>query len=109
MHNLIQIIKKAAVEAVEASNPARVMYGTVLTDSPLKIKVDQKFILTKEFLILTKNVKDYETEATVNWTADNITGRKKIIIHNALKVGDKVMLLQEQGGQKYIVLDKVGD
>ena len=116
MHNFIQIIKKAAVEAVEASNPARVMYGTVLTDSPLKIKIDQKFILTKEFLILTKNVKDYETEATVNWTTESesghnhgITGRKKIIIHNALKVGDKVMLLQEQGGQKYIVLDKVGD
>lgn len=38
-----------------------------------------------------------------------IIGRKKIRIHNALKVGNKVILLGQQGGQRYIVLDMIGE
>lgn len=37
------------------------------------------------------------------------TGRKKIIVHKALKVGEKVILLQEQGGQHWVVWDRVED
>ena len=33
-------------------------------------------------------------------------GRKKWRVHNALKVGEKVILLRCDGGQKYIVLDR---
>jgi hypothetical protein len=32
---------------------------------------------------------------------------KTITIHNALVVGDEVILLKKKGGQKYIVLDRV--
>lgn len=85
MPNLIQIIKKAAVEAVEASNPTKVLFGTVTNANQLAIKVEQKFTITKEFIVLTESVKK-----------------------NSLSVGNKVVLLQEQGGQKFIVLDKVG-
>ena len=125
MANLLQIIKKAAVEAVEASNPAKIMYGTVTAVSPLAIKIDQRFTVTEAFLILTKNVRDYEVEITLdNWVTENksggsgessfashgheINGKKKVTIHNALKTGDKVILLREQGGQKYVVIDKAG-
>lgn len=37
-----------------------------------------------------------------------IDGNKKMTIHNALQTGDEVLLLRVQGGQKYIVIDKVG-
>lgn len=126
MPNMIQIIKKAAIEAVEASNPTKLLYGTVKSISPLTINIDQKFTIPEEFLVLTKNVKDYEVELSLDdWFTENksggsgesafsshnheVKGKKKVTIHNALKVGDKVILLREQGGQKYIVLDKVGD
>jgi len=36
-----------------------------------------------------------------------IKGRKTITIHNALAKGDSVILLRQDGGQKYVVLDKV--
>lgn len=36
-----------------------------------------------------------------------VTGTKTIKMHNALKLGDMVMLLRMQGGQKYLILDKV--
>ncbi len=36
-------------------------------------------------------------------------GRKKIMIYNGLLVGEKVVLLRLQGGQQFIVLDRVCD
>lgn len=80
--NLLQLIKQAAVEAVEASKPAAILFGKVSDSAPLSIFVDQKLTLSAEFLVITDKVK-------------------------SLTVGDKVILLRMQGGQKYIVLDKV--
>lgn len=37
-----------------------------------------------------------------------LKGKKTIKIFNALKVNDKVVLVQAQGGQDFIILDKVG-
>ena len=48
------------------------------------------------------------SQKNINLThANSITGRKKMIIHNGLKIDDEVILLRMQGGQKYIVIDKV--
>lgn len=37
-----------------------------------------------------------------------LKGRMKISVHNGLAVGDEVILLRSQGGQKYLVLDRIG-
>ena len=42
MANLTGIIKKAAVEAVRASNPVEFMFGTVVKEEPLTINIEQK-------------------------------------------------------------------
>lgn len=34
--------------------------------------------------------------------------KKKVTIHNALKADDLVILIRQQGGQKFIVLDRIG-
>ena len=163
-NDLLNTIKKAASEAVEASKPVALMYGKVLSVSPLQINVEQKMILNSAQLVLTRNVTDYDTEVTIDWETENksmnanhahelsgdvsvsstatvspnpdgenvtiqnnvtntmaveqkninlthkhdIEGRKAIRIHNGLKVNDEVLLLRMQGGQKYIVIDKVG-
>lgn len=82
--NLVQLIKQAAVEAVEASKPAVVLFGTVSSISPLTIYLEQKRTLTKSFLIISDKAKN-------------------------LAAGDGVIMIRMQGGQKYIVLDKVVD
>ena len=51
--------------------------------------------------------KTQETNAVNLSHKHNIKGKKKIKVHNALKNGDEVILLRVQGGQKYIVIDKV--
>lgn len=42
-----------------------------------------------------------------NITTDGQTSRSAVIIHNALKTGDKVALLRKQGGQSYFILDRI--
>ena len=48
--NLTQLIKKIAEDARKAAKPCNIVIGTVLKVKPLKIKVNQKLILTGEFL-----------------------------------------------------------
>lgn len=121
---LLKTIKKAAIEAVQASKPAEICFGKVTSASPLKILVDQKMTLGKGQLVLTRNVTDFQTEVTVDWLTENksggsgydafanhnhsIKGRKKITVHNGLGVGDEVILIRQQGGQKYVVVDRIG-
>ncbi|MEH7392390.1 DUF2577 domain-containing protein [Bacillus sp. JJ1474] len=113
MNDIVISIKKAAREAIAAADPTAIQFGHVTSTSPLKILVEQKKELTTAQLILTRNVRDYEIEMTVNHVTEvadahthEYKGRKKFIVHNALKGGDTVMLVKMQGGQKYIVLDK---
>ena len=80
--NLLEIIKQAAVDAVNASNPTDYCFGKVISTNPLKISFEQK-------IILGKNQLDFA------------------ISLNSLEVGNKVVLLKKRGGQKYLVLSKV--
>lgn len=113
---LVREIKRAAVGAVEAGKPCGVFFGTVKSASPLEILVEQKLTLTAGQLILTRAVTDFDTEITVEWETQTaqlhthpIKGRKKIKVHNALEVGERVALIRLAGGQKYLVADRVGD
>lgn len=121
--DMVEAMKRIAVNAVNASNPTSLRFGKVISTSPLKIQIDQKMTLTKEFLILTRNVKDHQVDMTVDHeteyksggTGDSsfashnhaYTGKKEFTVHNSLVVGDEVIMIQMQGGQKYIVIDKL--
>lgn len=66
---LLKTLKKAAVEAVDATKPVQVCYGKVTGTSPLKILVDQKLTLGEGQLVLTRNVTDYQMDISVShWT-----------------------------------------
>ena len=98
---LLKVMKQTAKETEHASCPVQVCFGKVTSASPLKIQVDQKITLSKAQLILTRTVTDHEVIGSTD--AETYTRT----INNALKAGDEVVLLRQQGGQKYIVLDKV--
>lgn len=122
-NDLLIAIKKAAKEAVEADQPCDFCFGKVTSASPLKILVEQKMTLGVAQLVLTRNVTDFKTKVTIDWTtgtksggsgdssfashSHSVSGKKDITIHNGLAVGDEVILLKQKGGQKYLVLDRV--
>lgn len=110
MPNVVELVKKAALEAVEASKPVHLLYGQVISVTPLKIQVDQKTIYTEKMLVLTRNVTDYETDVTVSCqtvNGDPIQGAKKCKVCNSLVTGDQVLLARVQKGKKYVVLDRI--
>jgi hypothetical protein len=90
----------------------------VVSASPLKITIEQKMTLSKPQLILTRNVTDYEVKMTVDHLTENTEindvphkhsykGKKIFTVHNSLVVGEEVVLIRIQGGQKYLVLDRL--
>jgi hypothetical protein len=99
--DLLKMIKKTAVDAVNASKPANMVFGKVISTSPLKIKIDQKLILTSAQLVLSKSVTNYRLSVTLDGNSKTMT------VNNALKNGEEVILMQVSGGQKYIVIDKI--
>lgn len=117
--NVVELVKKAAVEAVEAGKPVTFLFGTVVSVSPLKIQVEQKATYTEKMLVLTRNVTDYEISMTASDQTEqpsgdsvenrvrSVEGRKKYTVHNALTVGDWVILARVQKGKKFIVLDRM--
>ena len=131
INELVRLVKRAAVEAVQAGAPMSGGYGYVTSTSPLEITVDQKKILTEAQLILTDAVRDYTVEMTVDHMTETVShghpvvdtytgggsaaavehahpykGQKKFRVHNGLKMGEKVVLLRCDGGQQYIVLGR---
>lgn len=152
-NDLLVVIKKIALDAVNASKPCEVVFGKVTNINPLTINIEQKVNLTKAQLILTRNVTNYNVNMTIDHTTEvacgnidlthnhafsgttnnggsdshnhnfsgttddgggtNIShthkfqGTKQFTVQNALVVGDEVVLLRMQGGQKYIVIDRV--
>lgn len=73
---IIDIIKKVALNAFEATHPVKLLFGKVLSTDPIKIQVGEFITLTKEFLV----------------------------INGTVSKGDQVTLIRCQGGQKYVVL-----
>ena len=126
--DFVKVIKKSAIEAVKNSKPTDIFYGTVQSISPLTIFIDQKLILSEKFLIIPESLTDYETEISFDdpsikqvfttWNMEETSEstpskmsfkekiKHKITVYNSLKVGEKVILLRQQGGQKYMVLDR---
>lgn len=141
--DMVEAIRKIALETVRASQPCGLFEGTVISVRPLAIRIDQKTTLAAGFLRLTSLVSDFRVEMSVeheteealpptkhthkiptagveekNWPTVQETefdathkhayrGRKGFTLHMSLKTGEKVLLIREQGGQKYLVLDRL--
>ena len=86
MSDILSLIKKAAVEAVRQTKPMELVFAKVTqeedleNDIPLIIQAEQKKPLTRGFFVENR-------------------------LLDGLELGDKLVLLQVQGGQKYYILE----
>lgn len=122
MTDVLKMVQKSAKGVQNVTKPCDIVYGTVISTSPLKIQVDDRLTLFEVQLKLTRAVMDYEVEMTVEHVTEassggsgdssfalhthEYKGRKKFKIHNGLVNGDKVTMLRAHGGQQYLVIDK---
>lgn len=132
---MINVIKQVVENLLERKKLTKLEYGTVESVSPLTVRIDQKHLLQEEDLILSHFVKDYYVDVTVQHKTESIygswdtthshpdagsgtipidhkhvyEGRKKILIHNSLIVGEKVVMIRQHGGQMYYIIDRFND
>nr|WP_068784117.1 DUF2577 domain-containing protein [Paenibacillus phocaensis] len=97
-------IRQLGAGAVDAASPVAVLFGKVTNTAPLEIQVDQRFTIDRDFLVIPAYLTRYE----LDWPPE-VAGPSapKAVIREGLAAGDNVLLLRMQGGQKYIVWDKV--
>lgn len=109
--SLLETIKKAGIGAVEASNPVNVLFGNVIKTNPLEVNVHQRLTLTEDFLIVPESLTRLEVNLRHMHTAPGGSTDEAflepVVIREGLKTGDRVILLRVQGGQQYVILDKV--
>ena len=73
MTRFLDVVKRVAVAAVAAEKPVQLVFGTILTVSPFKVKLATQQELEKEFFLVLDPKPDW-------------------------KPGDKLVLLRQQGG-----------
>ena len=132
---LLETVKKAAEAERNASAPCGFMFGTVTKVSPLTIRVDNRFDISGDAIVVMKEYKagfyptHYHTGVKDSQTTQNASGGSgdaSFASHNhvlknnyqtntdgtseyyyGLAVGEKVVLLRNQGGQSFLVLGRV--
>lgn len=113
--SIVDMIKTMANNSAQLQNPVNVLFGTITSVDPIEIEIHEKLKLTKDFIVMTERVTKYEIDLKHNHdaTPSEVTTKdalvKKIVIREGLKKGDGVVMLRAQGGQQYVVIDKVVD
>ncbi|TPG75613.1 DUF2577 domain-containing protein [Brevibacillus laterosporus] len=82
--SLLRAIKQVSKGVNDSQSPVVVLFGTVEKIDPLKVNIEQKLLLTEEFLIIPEAVQKYDFEE-----------------------GNKLLLLRMQGGNSFVILDRV--
>lgn len=104
---ILPIVKQAALDVINNSNPTDLRYGTVTSINPLTIKISNQFILPSSLLVVPQHLTTYKVDISLKW--EDATDEKEALltIKNDLKVGDKVVLIRQLGGASYLILDKI--
>ena len=102
---LAETIKLLAQQQNDGTYPTSVLFGTVKAVNPLKVQIDSK-VIVENFFVVSERLTKHEVVAEQEHEQGIV--RTVMVIDNSLKVNDKVIVLRQQGGKKYIILDRIG-
>lgn len=96
--NLKEVVEQIAAQKVNSLMPSDMQTGTVVSADPLEVSIDVSATsLRASVLLLTDMVR----EKTITVAGETVE------IVPKLAAGEKVLLLQVQHGQKYIILSRL--
>lgn len=81
--DLVKTIREISITSMEATKPVALVFGNVINKEPIEINIDQKLTLTSAELACCD------------------------LSETVLELGDTLALLRQQGGQKYLIINKV--
>ena len=95
-NGLVEALKRAAIEAVNATKPVNVYFGEVVGVSPLRINVEQKMTLGEKQLVLSRGVTDHDITVTVGWETAGSLGTHAHTVSGTDGSGDSINLATGQ-------------
>lgn len=104
---MLEQIKNIVNNSENSAVPCTFIFGKVISVNPLKVQVDNRFIISGAALVTLKPQSggEYNTHTHKLKIGDvEYTTEKEKQVYNGLNVGDKLALLRERGGQRYLVL-----
>jgi hypothetical protein len=104
---MIEVIQKAIKQGIDNAGLVGVMEGEVVSAPPnlkVRLKNNSKLIISKELLVVPQKLTDYTMQCSIMTDTEEITS---ITLKNNLKIGDKIMLVSFEGGQRFYILDKI--
>ena len=135
---LIDVMKRASLDAIDNAQMCDLRYGKVVSTSPLKVQITNLFTIPEALLVVPEYLTNHRVECTYSIPGASLSGKTAVsedlkneddplakhthtvtvsnedrtvttmvTVNNALKVGDKVALLRQQGGQSYFILDRI--
>lgn len=134
---MLEQMKRIAKQTEEAGMPAQWMFGVVKSVSPLEIIVDERFPIYEDDVVLMQQFRTGQQYATHQHTGfagspstratdgggsgDEAFSSHSHVLRNdyitnsgvgsevyyGLKIGEKLVLFRNQGGQQYLVLGRV--
>lgn len=89
------------------SDYADVVYGIVISTSPLQIQLSNSMVLDDNFIVLGKHIGKFKLKGKLKTTEYN--GKAEYEFDNSLKEGDKVTMIRSHGGQKFYLWEREGE
>ncbi len=71
---MLNLIKQAAIDAVNNEQMTDLRFGTVVSTDPLKVRVTNQFTIPEELLIVPEHLTDYEKEVSFDWNTETDGG-----------------------------------
>ena len=117
---LLETMKQVAQATNDAGMPTAFLFGSVTKTSPLTIRVDNRFDISGDAIVVMKEFQAGTEEKSggsgdASFAAHSHTLKSnyqtntdaKSEYYYGLAVGDKVVLLRNAGGQAFLVLGRV--
>lgn len=135
MPNLLETLQAISAQAANAGEPVELTFGTVTSTEPLIVQVGDKLLLSSKSLIVPQSLTTRAVDVSVSWRTDSgdgpntqhshsapngqtttdgfspththaVSGKLSMTLHAGFSVGESLLLLKMQGGQRYLILDK---
>lgn len=98
--NMAQAIKKCALDAYDALLPCDVVFGEVVSEEPIRVRVGE--LLLNEDVLRICNSLLYK-EATITFSVYE----RCVVINEGIKEGDILVMVRKSGGGDYVAVGKL--
>lgn len=104
---LVRVLNKLVQKTVnERIRPSAFEIGTVVNINPINIKISDDLTLPEEAIIIGDQFQKFKF-TTSHAHVDGTSHSHEIEWDNTLKIGDKVRMLRNTGGQQYFVIGRI--